>query len=32
LDDFAGHISQFWLVKPKSATLDALFEAMQRAA
>ena len=32
LDDFAFYSALFWLVKPRSASLDALFEAMERAA
>ena len=32
LDDFAFYSTLFWLVKPRSASLDALFEAMERAA
>ena len=32
LDDFAAYAGRFWLVKPRTATLDALFEAMEVAA
>ena len=32
LEDFGVYLPAFWLVKPRSATLDALFDAMERAA
>jgi glutamate synthase (NADPH/NADH) large chain len=32
LDDFAGYLPRFWLVKPRTAELDALLEAMEQVA
>jgi glutamate synthase (NADPH/NADH) large chain len=32
LDDFSGYVTRFWLVKPRTAKLDALSEAMVQAA
>jgi len=32
LDDFSGYVTRFWLVKPRTANLDALSEAMVQAA
>jgi len=32
LDDFRSYIGQFWLVKPKAASIDSLIEDLRRAA
>ncbi len=32
LDDFRGHVSRFWLVKPKAAEIDTLLDTLRRAA
>jgi glutamate synthase (NADPH/NADH) large chain len=32
LDDFRSFIGQFWLVKPKAASIDSLIEELRRAA